>query len=303
MPTPEARDGQVLRGPYRIAHQQRRACPAAAPLMHRCFPSPPPQLASFVTLALGILLVACAPEAPAPPAPERGDTLTVFAAASLTDVLTQISADYTERTGTTVRISFAASSTLAQQIRAGAPADLYVSADPAWMDRLESEGLIQPGSRHDLASNALVMIAPKDRGFEVRMEPAFPIAEAFSGRLAIGDPEFVPAGKYAREVLESLEWWDALEGRLITGTDVRHALRLVTLGEAAAGIVYSTDAASTDKVEVIGEFPEDAHEEIDYPVALVRGARPGAGDYLMTLLAPEAAAVLRSAGFKPVGSP
>jgi molybdate transport system substrate-binding protein len=221
----------------------------------------------------------------------------VFAAASTADVLGRIAKAYEVDTGVNVECSFAASSTLSRQIEAGAPADIYLSADPQWMDRLEKLELIRPESRRDLLANTLVLITPRENRFEVFMESDFRFANAFEGRLALGDPSHVPAGRYARQALESLGWWNALQKRMIPALDVRDALRLVALGEAAAGIVYATDAAGSDRVSVIGAFPAETYEPIRYPVAICKDASPDAAAFADYLFGEEATSIFQSAGF------
>ncbi len=179
------------------------------------------------------LLAGCGPGSGPEPA-----AVMVFAAASTTDVVGEAARRFEARSGVRVVCSFGGSSSLARQITAGAPADVYVSADQAWMDALESEALIEAGSRRDLMANELVLVAPAEVAFEVDFAGAAPDVR----RIAVGDPAHVPAGRYAREALEWLSWWPALEARLLPAQDVRAALRLVELGEADAGIVYATDA-------------------------------------------------------------
>jgi molybdate transport system substrate-binding protein len=222
----------------------------------------------------------------------------VFAAASTTDVLTEIARDFEAREGVTVRLSFAGSSTLAKQIDAGAPAELFLSANPEWMDYVQQRGRLADGSRRDLLANRLVLIAPHGKGFPVRMEPGFDLAAAFGGRLALGDPTHVPAGEYAKAALQHMGWWDALADRLAPGADVRAALRYVEMGEAAAGVVYATDAASSDRVELLATFPADSHPPIRYPVALCKQHTPAAEAFGQFLQTPQAAEVFKKHGFE-----
>jgi molybdate transport system substrate-binding protein len=233
--------------------------------------------------------------------PARAETVTVFAAASLTDALTAIAGAYEAETGDTVRLSFAASSTLARQIEAGAPAQIYASANERWMDHLEAAGLIEPASRVSPIANALVLVAPADEAPPpVTVDAAFDLAALLGpdGRLAVGDPAHVPAGLYARQALEHLGLWDDVAPRLAAAADVRAALALVDRGEAPLGIVYATDAAIADGVAVIGTFPADSHAPITYPFALVAGeATPAARAFFDHLTGPEAAATLAAAGF------
>lgn len=196
----------------------------------------------------------------------------VFAAASLTNALTDIGVLWQQAGHPAPVLDFAASSTLAKQIEAGAPADLFASADVAWMDELAARGLLVPGTRNDLLGNELVLIAPKGHGFKVRMDSSFNFSESFRGMLCTGEPGVVPVGRYAQQSLQALGWWQALQGRIVGSDDVRAALAFVEQGECAAGIVYATDAAISTKVEVIAVFPSATHQPIVYPFALVRGA-------------------------------
>jgi molybdate transport system substrate-binding protein len=223
--------------------------------------------------------------------------LILFAAASLTDVLDDLAARYTLQSHVAVTTSFAASSTLARQIEAGAPADVFISANVAWMDYLAERNLLRPDTRVDLLANALVIVAPKEHPFSVTFQPEFAIAEAFSGKLAMGDPEHVPAGQYARQALTALGWWDRLSERVAPAMDVRAALRLVELGEAGAGIVYATDAAPSADAVMVGTFPEPLHDPIRYPAAVCQNASPSAEGLLEFLRGEEAAGVFEKAGF------
>lgn len=255
--------------------------------------------ALFVALAVWMVAGACRPSVD-----DRRDVVTVFAAASTTDVLARIAAHYEQRTGVSVRTSFASSSTLAKQIEAGAAADLYVSANPGWMDYLTERGLVRADTRVDIASNTLVLVVPRGRAPAVRFEAGFPIGRALGPRLALGDPDHVPAGVYARSALEALGWWDALADRVVPALDVRVALRFVELGEADAGIVYGSDAAASDRVEVVGAFPDAVVPPVRYPAALTARAGPAAAGFLAFLRGPEAAEELRRAGFVPLtGAP
>lgn len=223
--------------------------------------------------------------------------ITVFAAASTIDALTEVARAYESAAGVKVRFSFASSSILARQIESGALVDIFMSADRDWMDDLDAKDLIKAESRADLLGNRLVVIAPRGQGFEIRMDRAFDFAGAFEGRLAVGDPCHVPAGRYARKALEHMGWWTALERRLAPALDVRGALLFVERGEVAAGIVYVTDAVRSDGVEIIATLPERSHPPIRYPVALCRDSRPAAGKFLEHLLSAEAAKVFRKYGF------
>jgi molybdate transport system substrate-binding protein len=226
------------------------------------------------------------------------DTVRVFAAASLTNVLNDIAAQWRKAGHPNPSLAFAASSALAKQIDSGAPADLFASADLTWMDFLEDHGRIAEASRVNLLGNQLVLIAPKGKPVVVEMKAGFDVAAACSGKLCTGVPGVVPVGTYARQSLESLGWWLPLQGRIVGAEDVRSALVFVERGECPLGIVYATDAAISDKVDVLASFPDSSHSPIVYPFALVKGGRPDAKaflDYLTT--SPEAAAVYQRYGF------
>ena len=201
------------------------------------------------------------------------DTVTVFAAASTTNALNDIGKMFTEKGLGKIVPSYASSSTLAKQIENGAPANVFISADEPWMTYLEERKMIEPGSRFDLLGNKLVLIAPADSSInKVEIAPKFDLAKLLgNGKLATGDPDHVPVGKYAKAALEKLGVWGSIESKLARAADVRGALTLVERGEAPLGIVYSTDAAITPKVKVVGVFPAETHPKIVYPTALVAG--------------------------------
>lgn len=222
----------------------------------------------------------------------------VFAAASLTNALNDAAAQWQGKGHPAPSLAYAASSILAKQIEAGAPADLFASADLTWMDYLDTRGKIVSASRTDLLGNELVLIVPKGRRFPVQMQSGFDIAGAFKGKLCTGEPGVVPVGSYAKQSLEALGWWSQLAGRIVGTDDVRTALAFVERGECLAGIVYTTDAAISDKVEILERFPENTHKPIVYPFATVKNARPEARallEYLAT--SPDAAAVFIRHGF------
>jgi len=224
--------------------------------------------------------------------------ITVFAAASLGDVLQEIGRPYRADTGIATRFSFAASSTLARQIEAGAPADVFISADGEWMDYLANRGLIEPRTRRNIAGNELVLIAPAASGIQLRIAPGFALGAALGrGRLAIADPAAVPAGRYAQAALSSLGAWPEVESRLAPAENVRAALALVSRGEAPLGIVYRTDARLDPKVRVVGAFPAASYPPIVYPAAAVSGARADAAAFVEYLAGEKAQAIFRKYGF------
>ena len=208
--------------------------------------------------------------------PDRPELL-VFAAASLTDVLEDLSAQWQKTSGIPVKMSFAASSMLARQIEAGGRADVFISADEQWMDYLQVRGLIDRPSRRNLAGNRLVLIAPADSRIQLRIAPGFPLLSALGGgRLATGDPDGVPVGRYARSALTSLGLWDEMQHHLVRADNARSAIMFVARGEVPLGIVYTTDALADRKVRIIDTFPDSTHAPISYPGAAVAGARGAA---------------------------
>jgi molybdate transport system substrate-binding protein len=238
--------------------------------------------------------------AAAPRAHASGGVL-VFAAASLANVLGDLDAAFTARTGIHVTSSLAASSTLAKQIEAGAPADVYFSADLQWMDYLQQRGLLRTGSRHDVAGNSLVLIAPSSHRLRVRIGPGFDLARLLgNGRLAVADPDSVPAGIYAREALEKLGAWRSVAPRLVGAENVRAALEYVARGDAPLGIVYRTDALVEKRVRIAGVFPADSHPPIVYPVALTRRSGAAAARYLAFITSAAARPFFRKWGFQPL---
>ncbi len=245
------------------------------------------------------------PGAPATPAGQaaapgssRAGSLLVFAAASLTDALQQIDSAFSAQTGIAVEASFAASSVLAKQIEAGAPAQVFLSADREWMDYLEQRGRLQGGSRRDLLGNELVLIAPADSALQLKIAPHFALLAALGdGRLASGDPDSVPAGLYARAALTRLGVWPQLADRLVRAENVRAALMYVARGEAPLGIVYQTDARAEGRVRVIDVFPADSHPPITYPLALTAGAGADAARYAAFLRSDVARDIFVGRGF------
>jgi molybdate transport system substrate-binding protein len=223
--------------------------------------------------------------------------ITVYAAASLTDALSEVAKAFERERGVAVRLSFAASSALAKQIEQGAPADIYAAADTKWMDYLDGKGKIDHDSRKNLLGNELVLIAPAGTGFPVTMAKEFDFAGAFAGKLCTGVPEAVPVGIYAKEALMHLGWWEKIQYRVVGAEDVRAALNLVERGECDAGIVYETDAKPSKKAEILARFPAETHSPIVYPFALVTqsGEAKAFLEYLETLAAK---AVFSAHGFK-----
>lgn len=230
--------------------------------------------------------------------PRGKPQLLVFAAASLTNVLEELSAAWEKESGTPVKLSFASSSVLARQIEAGGKADVFLSADREWMDYLAARGLIDKASRRDVAGNRLVLIAPEYSKVRLAITPGFALVAALGdGRLCTADPDIVPAGRYARAALVSLGVWDDVARKLVRAENVRAAMTYVARGEAPLGIVYATDAAVDPKVRVVATFPDHSHAPITYPAAATASAGSGAAAYLVFLRSPEAAAVWKKHGF------
>lgn len=235
----------------------------------------------------------------------------VFAAASLKNALDAAAAAWTKATGKTARISYAGSNALAKQIEAGAPADLFISADLAWMDYVDRAGLLKAGSRIDLLRNALVLIAPgpKDSASDPQVALAPNLGTTLTrilggGRLAMATIDAVPAGKYGKAALEKLGAWDAVKGQVAQAENVRAALLLVARGEAPLGIVYATDAAADPSVHVLATFPADSHPLIVYPAAVTRESRnPDAGTLLGYLRGPDARGFFARQGFTVIAQP
>lgn len=228
----------------------------------------------------------------------KAPELMVFAAASLTNVLGELSGQWRKSSGVAVKFSFAASSALARQIEAGANADVFISADQEWMDYLQARHLIAKPSRVNLVANRLVLIAPADSRIELEIRRGFDLAGALAGgRLSTGDPDTVPVGRYARSALTSLGAWDQVADRLVRADNVRTAMNFVARGEAPLGIVYSTDAQIDRKVRVVATFPDHSHAPITYPAAATATAGPGAAGFLAYLRSSEAAPLWKKYGF------
>jgi molybdate transport system substrate-binding protein len=235
--------------------------------------------------------------------PAAAAELTVFAAASMTDALKQIGADYEKASGDTVRFSFASSSTLARQIEAGAPVDVFVSADTQWMDYLAQRHLIDESSRVDSVGNSLVLVSGANSGIKA-VDPAKEKIISLlgkDGKIALGDPAHVPAGIYAKEALTSLGQWQAVEPRVAAADDVRAALALVERGEVPLGIVYKTDAAIAKNVRIVGTFPASSHKPVVYPMAIMKDHDSDASKHFLSYLTgAEGTAVLQKFGFVPL---
>lgn len=232
--------------------------------------------------------------------PARAGTITVAAAESLHESIDEIAKAFSEKSGTGVKTTFFASSQLAKQIESGAPVNVFISADKAWITYLAERNLIVTDREVIVAGNALVLVMPADAAKTVEISAKLDLAGLLgpNGKLATGEVKSVPAGRYAKEALETLGLWPQAEGRIAGAENVRAALALVERGEAAAGIVYATDALLTPKVKVAGVFPEDSHKPIVYPaVVIAAGDTPEARAFVTFLQDPAAKAILVKHGF------
>ncbi|KHT61909.1 hypothetical protein RJ45_20475 [Photobacterium gaetbulicola] len=231
------------------------------------------------------------------------EKVTVFAASSLTNAMNDVVSAYEQTTGEKPVVSYASSSALARQIAQGAPADIYVSANEKWMDYLSEQGAIEDSTRRPLLHNSLVLVAPNDYPQQqVTLSASFDLAKALDGtRLAVGDPNHVPAGIYTKEALQNIGLWQQAQRLLARANNVRGALLLVERQEALLGVVYKTDALVSNRVKIVSEFPADSHTAIRYPVAMVKGRQnkstQGFYDFLNS---EEAAAIFTEYGFEDV---
>ncbi|MEP3275937.1 MAG: molybdate ABC transporter substrate-binding protein [Stappiaceae bacterium] len=228
--------------------------------------------------------------------------LTVFAASSLKNVLEEILPLYETQTGQKVIVSLAASSTLARQIEAGAPADVYISADRAWMDYLVDKGRIVENSQQIVAMNSLVAVGAVNDSAPLDVADTNAVLERLGdGRLAVADPDHVPAGRYAKSALETLRLWPVVMDRLVPADNVRVALTLVARGEVPLGIVYASDAYIDDRVTVLARLPTGSHPPIVYPAATIKGANePDAARFIDFLTFHEPQVAFINAGFRPI---
>lgn len=227
------------------------------------------------------------------------DDIIVFAAASLRNAFDAAAAAWLAETSKQVRMSYAASPSLARQIEQGAPADLFISADRDWMNYLAERGLVRADSIVELLGNGLVLIAPKDATLSTSIEVGFPLARLLGdGRLAMAHVAAVPAGKYGKAALTSLGVWESVAGSIAQAENARAALKLVANGEAALGIVFKTDAMAEPAVRIIGTFPAQSHPPIIYPAAVVGGSsNRDAPSFLTFLQSAKAQTIFRDQGF------
>ena len=233
------------------------------------------------------------------PAWAQSKDVVVLAAASLKNALDDASAAWTKQTGKAARIAYAGSPALARQIEAGAPADLFISADVPWMDYVAEWKLIKPASRSDFLGNEIVLIAGKDSKVALKIDKGFGLRAALGdGRLAMANIDAVPAGKYGKASLEALGVWPSVADRVAQAENVRMAMTLVSRGEAPLGIVYRTDAAADPNVKIVGAFPASSHPPIIYPMALLANStNPDAEAFVVFLKSAPARPFFEKQGF------
>ncbi len=230
-------------------------------------------------------------------AEENQTPIVVFAAASLTNAVTDIVKSYVKAQPVHIDTSFASSSVLAKQIAQGAPADIFISADTSWMAYLKDKQVLQDNTITNVLTNHLVLIAPQGKRFNVTMDKTFDFFSAFTGKLCTGEMESVPAGIYAKQALTALGWLQAGKSRIVGTQDVRAALTLVARGECDVGIVYATDAQISDKVQIFASFPESTHAPIVYPITLTKSASLPAVAFYHYLKSEPAKAIFKRYGF------
>lgn len=257
-------------------------------------------------LGLALTLALCAAPAARAEAPAKdaakdaAATVTTFAAASLTNAFQDIGKAYEAKGNAPVRFSFAASSALAKQMEAGAPANIFASADLKWMDYTDGKGLTLADTRVTILGNELVLVAPADKAKPVTISKGMDIAALLgpNGRIATGLVDSVPVGIYARTAFTNLGVWDQVAPRIVGAESVRAALALVERGEVPFGVVYATDAAIARNVKVVATFPADSHPPVEYPFALVKGHdTPAARSFFSFLTGPEAKEIYKKYGF------
>jgi len=233
------------------------------------------------------------------PAQAQFRDVLVFGAASLKNALDEANGLFLFENGSGVKVSYGASSALAKQIENGAPADIFISADPDWMDYLAERKLIKPDTREKFLGNKLVLITRANSNVALTIGQNFPLAQALgNGRLAMAEPASVPAGKYGKAALEKLGVWASVANKIAPAQDVRAALLLVSRGEAPLGIVYQTDAAADKNVKIVATFPESTHPPIIYPIAILASSTNGVAPvYLQYLLSPKAEPFFEKQGF------
>ena len=253
--------------------------------------------ALLLTAFLTVFVAACSPSADEKQPNRTGPV--VLAAASLQESLERAADGWVEQGNPRPVLTFAGSAALARQVESGAPADLFFSADEAWMDALDAKKLLRPDTRITVLGNSLVLIAPKNSKLTVSLDTPQAFAAALGAdRLAMADPASVPAGKYGKASLEALGIWPMVKDRIAVGENVRAALALVERGEAPLGVVYATDAGASDKVRIVATFPKDRHPPIHYPLAVLQASKHAdATGFYAYLLSGDARAIFTRYGF------
>ncbi|MGB1877503.1 MAG: molybdate ABC transporter substrate-binding protein [Rhodospirillaceae bacterium] len=231
----------------------------------------------------------------------------VLSASSAAPVVQELASQFTDQSGVSVRVSIGSSGTLARQINQSAPADIYISASPQWIDQLTSQGRLDQKHLAPLARNRLVLVGPKSSrqtGLLNASKPLEILRRLDEGRLAIGDPSHVPAGYYAKDAIETLGIWPAVRDRLALQSNVRAVLAMVERGETPLGIVYATDAALSDRVRIAAIIPPESHAPIEYTVAVLTGrASDHVTAFYRSLLSPKGQTVFERYGFGMVQTP
>ena len=250
-----------------------------------------------VSIMLVLLVTSCRHNAPSLTGRQE---IIVSAAVSLKDAFTEIAALSENRTGMTIRFNFGASGALQKQIESGAPADLFASAGSKQMDELATKDLIVPGSRADFARNVLVLVTPAN---DARMRSLMDLARSDVKKIAIGNPKTVPAGQYTEQTLTRLKLLPEIQAKLIYAEDVRQVLDYVVRGEVDAGLVYSSDAVNAGTtVKIVAPAPDDSHEPIVYPIAIVKDShqQPAAKQFIDLVLSSEGQTILAKHGFTAI---
>jgi molybdate transport system substrate-binding protein len=232
-------------------------------------------------------------------APAHSEDVNVFAAASLKTALDDVAKVWKTQSGKDIVATYGSTATLAKQIAEAAPADIFISADLAWMDDVAKKNLIKPESRKNLVGNTLVLVGASGTDLKVELEKNSNLAASLGDeKLAVGDVKSVPAGKYAKAALENLDLWSSVEPNLVMQENVRSALALVARGEAKLAIVYGSDAVAESKVQVVANFPEASHKPIVYPAAVIAAStNPDAQTFLAFLFSKEAQLIFKENGF------
>jgi molybdate transport system substrate-binding protein len=248
---------------------------------------------------IGLAVVSFAAALGADTMPAQAVDVSGLAAMTLQNVIDEAASVYEHQTGTTVSFSYGSSAALVGQIDNGAPADIFISADSNWMDVAEDKTLIRAGTRVNLASSRLVLIAPRDKATPTAITPNFPIRQMLGdGRLVMCDPMMMPAGRYGRAALETLGVWKAVQDRIANADNVRAALAFVSRGEAPLGIVFDTDAAIDSGVKIVGVFPPETHPPIVYPAAIIASSEHAeAASFLVFLASAKGRAIFAKYGY------